>query len=197
MSPSVLLPAAHLIGLDAVVPSPDAITLVVSTIQPAARCLACGEPATRVHSGDARAPADLPCGGLPVRLELHTRRFSCDTPDCPRRIFTERLPGLVLPNPRRTARLTGALEAIAHALGGEAGARLAPCLGMGTRAETLLRQLAERPPAVTAAAPRVLGVDDWAMRKGHQYGAILVDRERRCGVDLLPDRRPETLAVWL
>ena len=48
-----------------------------------------------------------------------------------------------------------------------------------------------------APTPRVLGVDDWAKRKGHSYGTILIDHERECVVELLPDRTPETLAQWL
>jgi transposase len=129
-------------------------------------------------------------------LELHARRFHCDAAHCPQRIFTERLPGVLQPHARRTIRLTGALEAVAYALGGKAGARLAERLGIKTSRDTLLRRLKETPPA-EAVTPRVLGVDDWAKRKGQQYGTILVDLERRCVIDLLPDRRAETLAEWL
>jgi hypothetical protein len=114
-----------------------------------------------------RAPADLPCGGVPLRLEIHPRRFHCEAPDCPRRIFTERLPGVLQRYARRTLRLAQALEAVAHALGGRAGARLADHLGMNTGRDTLLRRLKAAAPA-EAVVPRVLGVDDWAKRKGQQ-----------------------------
>jgi transposase len=196
MSPTLLLPDPDLLRLDAVSPEGGALKLLLSTIQPAACCPVCGEPASRVHSAYVRSPADLPCGGVPLRLELHTRRFHCDNARCPRRIFTERLPGVLQPSARRTLRLTQALDAVAHALGGKAGARLADHLGMNTSRDTLLRRLKAAPPT-PEGAPRVLGVDDWAKRKGQEYGTILVDLERGCVIDLLPDRRAETLAQWL
>jgi transposase len=196
MSTALLLPDTRLLRLDAVVPEDGTLTLVLSTIQPAPRCPDCGEPAPRVHSGYVRSPGDLPCGGVPLRLELHARRLYCDTGNCPRRIFTERLPGVLAPYARRTLRAASALAAVAYELGGAAGARLADALGMSTSRDTLLRQLKEAPPADTVT-PRVLGVDDWAKRKGQQYGTILVDLERRCVIDLLPDRQAETLATWL
>jgi len=78
---------------------------------------------------------------------------------------------------------------------------LAARLRVGTSRTTLLRLVRAAPDPATAgtktAAPRVLGVDDWAKRKGRTYGTILVDLERRCPVDLLPDRAAATLTAWL
>jgi transposase len=148
-----------------------------------------------VHSRYERELGDLPWEDIPVRVYLQTRKFFIGGRDCRRRIFTERLPNTVLRYARRTRRSSEAPDWITLALGGEAGSRLARRMGLLVDGSTLLRQLRQRSSAATARAPRVLGIDDWAWRKGHRYGTILCDLESRRVVDLLPDRESETVAT--
>jgi transposase len=131
-----------------------------------------------------------------VRLVLCVRKFFCKTTSCLRRIFTERLPKVVAPYSRTTERLTMLLRAIAFAVGGEAGARLAKRIGMRASPATLI-SLIRRTPLQEPLPARILGVDDWAHRKGKSYGTALVDLERHRLIELLPDRTSETLSRWL
>jgi transposase len=196
MPSSTLLPDTAELYLDHLISELDSIILVIKTARPAACCPACQHPSTRVHSRYVRSLADLPWSGIRVRLRLHTRRFFCSSPTCSRRIFTERLPATATPYARRTVRFREALQLIGFAVGGQAGARLATRLGLAVSGDTLLRYIrqwrgSDRP------TPRVLGVDDWAYRRGQRYGTILVDLEQRAVVDLLPDRSAESLAAWI
>ena len=173
-----------------------ALTLHVTSTQACVPCPLCHVRTSRVHSRYTRTLADLPWGAYVVRVQLRVRKFFCDHPACPRQIFTERLPTVAAPWARRTLRLAQRLLASGLALGGEAGARLVAGQGLRTSPDTLLR-LVQAAPTPNVAAPQVLGVDEWAWRRGHRYGTILVNLEDHRVLDLLPERSAESVATWL
>ncbi len=159
-------------------------------------CPVCGSGSRRVHGHYTRTLADLPWGGVPVRLRVRVRKFFCDEPSCERRIFAERLEKVARPFARGTDRQREALEWIAFALGGEAGARLARELGLLVSPDTLLNRIRGASRAA-AGNVRVVGVDDFGFKRGNASGTIMVDLERHQIVDLLQGHSTELIAQWL
>ncbi len=190
------LPMFASLRLEALEVCDERIVLPVASTTTSAPCPECAVDATGVHSTYTRTLADLPWCGWAVRLRLRVRRFFCRTPSCSRTTFVEQIPSLTRPYAQHTSRLNDLLRGLGLALGGEAGHRFSHRLALTVSPDTLLRRVRQLPPPAVAA-PEIIGVDEWAKRKGRHYGAIVVDLERHQVLDLLPDDSAEQFATWL
>jgi transposase len=161
-----------------------------------AACPRCSCWSGRVHSGYSRRLADAAIGGRRTVIRLTVRRFFCGSAACPAVTFAEQPQGLASRYARRTPLAGQGLTAVAVALAGRAGSRLAAVLAVPVSRHTLIRILGALPDP-PAGLTRVLGVDDFSLRRGCTYATLLVDMEAGLPVDVLPDREAATLQAWL
>jgi transposase len=196
MPDTLLFPHLQSMHIECIALDTDKVTMTVAANSMSADCPLCQCPSTRVHSHYQRTVADLPISGREVAVVVQARRFRCLDASCPRRIFAERLRDLVAPHARKSQGLRQALEQIGFTAGGEAGARLAQQLGMPTSPDTLLR-LIRAAPCPVPGQPTIIGLDDWAYKRGLRYGTIVCDLERHRAIDLLPERSAASTIAWL
>lgn len=200
MFPASILPDPEILEVISVQRIRRSFCIALISKQQVARCPECGTPAARVHSRYTRSPGDLAICGYPVRLELQVRKFFCEASKCPRKIFCERLPTVVDPYARRTLRLREVVQQLGLLMSGQVARCIASTIGIRASRETFLRA-ARRYGQIQAKAQdnqavQVIGLDDWALRKGHSYGTVIVDLERSCPI-ALHNRERATVQAWL
>lgn len=175
----------------------EIVHIVLRSRSPTGACPDCGRQSRYVQSRYLRRPADLPIGGRRVELAIVARRIWCDAVLCGRPIFCERFENCVLARyARRTQRLDTIVHHLGLALGGRPAAAFANRLMVPVSNDTLLRVVRRR-----IVEPKdelsIVGIDDFAFRRGQTYGTIVCDLERRRPVTLLPDRALDTSRAWL
>src|SRR5690242_10565470 len=191
-----LLPRSDILILDRIERDGDRFRMVVH-VEQEPLCPVCGEGSRSRHSCYLRRLQDLPWQGAPVQLWATVGRFRCRNPPCPRKIFCERLPSIARAYARQTDRASEIVRIIGYVAGGRPGQRLLERLSLCTSDDTVLRRVRDGAVADVGPPVRNLGVDDWAWRKGQEYGTILVNLDLHRVLDLLPDRASESFSEWL
>jgi transposase len=174
----------------------DLVTVEVRAVAGGAACPGCGAWCTKVRGRYVRRLRDAGAGGRRVVVRLLVRLLACSGAGCPRVSFAEQPAGLAVPYARTTPLLAGVLAAVAAELAGRAGSRLARVLAVEVSRHTLVRVLTGLPEPAGGVV-RVLGIDDFSLRKGQAYATLLVDMETGRPVDVLPDREQATAEEWL
>ncbi|MFC7310854.1 ISL3 family transposase [Streptomyces monticola] len=175
----------------------DVIRIEARTRDGVARaCPGCGRSSSWVHSRYVRHVADEAVGGRPVMIDLSVRRLYCENPACSKATFVEQVTGLTERYQRRTPGLRRVVEAVAVALAGSAGARLLAVLHHVLSWASVLNCLM-RIALPERDAPRVAGIDEFALLRGHRYATIIMNAETGQRIDVLPDRKVTTVSAWL
>lgn len=192
-----ILPSNLQLKAETIYLSPGTLCINTSADQKSSVCPVCGKDSNRIHSRYLRTLLDLPVSGHMAKVKLKARKYFCDNSVCPRKVFTERFEYEIRPYCRRMIRANDLLARMALELGGNKGAAISGYVGIKVSPPTILRIIKALVIQPKTSTSGIIGIDDWAFKKGRTYGTVIVDLDRKEVIDLLPDREADTLAEWL
>lgn len=175
----------------------ESLLIKASSSQSGCICPACGFKSDRRHSKYIRTLVDLPTSGYDVKVLILSGKYFCDNTQCSRKIFTERFKQEISPYYRRFNRCKELLGNFALELGGNKGAAISRLARLPVSPSTILRIIKRQHLPMPKVTSGVIGIDDWAFKKGNTYGTIIVDLRQNKVIDLLADRESETICQWL
>lgn len=129
MEENPLLSLPEGMQIDQIQASENEMSITVIATHPTSCCPLCCQPSCTIHSRYRRMVRDVPCGGRPVQLTLCVRKYFCRNPLCERKVFTERLPELILPWAQMTIRYSQQLTSIGLATCGKGGTQTRSAFG--------------------------------------------------------------------
>lgn len=195
--PSFIIPSGLKLSKAVLVNQDPGLLIAAVSTQKRSACPCCGKLSQSIHGFYGRSLSDLPVSGKEVKVILRVRKFFCKNRKCSRIVFTERFDDQIKSHKRCFSRSADLVRSVGTELGGNRGAVLCQVIGYPVSSSTVLRTLKGISVSVRPLTSGVIGVDDWAYKKGRNYGTIIVDLIDKEIVDLLPDREADTLAQWL
>ena len=160
-------------------------------------CPSCKQGCNEYHSTYRRKIQDLPILGKTVYIHLRAYRYYCRNSECKQRVFCEIFDDLFGHKKRMTARLEDFIIALALNASCEGASRVCQQLGINISGDTIIRMLISKANKIEPVKTDMIGVDDWAYKKGSTYGTIIVDGRTHKPIDLLDGRDGKSLKEWL
>jgi transposase len=176
----------------------DKITLLMHSRSTSCTCHRCGALLKKHHGSHRRKVQDLPILGKQVVLDMQIYDYQCISDTCSSFAATETFEGFLSYNSRMTNRLEDFACMLAVETSCEASARIMQSMNIKISGDTIIRLLLNRyskQPAEICGS--VIGVDDFAFKKRHTYGTIIVDEATHIPVAVLDGRDGATLKEWL
>jgi len=160
-------------------------------------CPSCKQECNEYHSTYRRKIQDLPIFGKTVIIHLTAYRYYCRNGECKQKVFCETVDDFFEFYKRMTGRLEDFLIALSLNTSCEGAARVCQLLGIKISGDTLIRKIIKRASEMEPVKTDMIGVDDWAYKKGSTYGTIIVDGRTHKPIDLLDGRDGKGLKEWL
>lgn len=176
----------------------DKILIKMKSISKNCRCPKCNYLTDKYHGTYNRKVQDLPILGKSVCLEIRSHEYECINEECEVTSLAENFDGFLNTYSRMTERCADFICTLALETSCEGCARICKTLGIKTSGDTVIRMLLKRYEALQAPkVSDVIGIDDFAYKKRHTYGTIIVNENTHEPITLLDGRNGDTLREWL